>query len=173
MILPDLTAAGLDVLIVGTAVSEKSDLSGHYYANTARNSFWRLLHEAGFTARQLDPTEDEGITAFGIGLSDLNKTVSQSNDKGLSYDFERFHGLVRSSAPRWVAFNGMRAGERYARFERRKKPEFGEQPGWMIEASRVFVLPSSSNNYAITFSAKLAVWTRLAECVSKEHGINE
>lgn len=168
MILPDMAAEDLDLLIVGTAVGEKSSQDGHYYANTAKNRFWKLLHESGLTPTQLDPSEDKNLLGFGIGLTDLNKTTAQSKDKGLKYDFERFSGLVEEIRPRWIGFNGMTAGKNYARFAGRKKPQFGLQPGWMVGPSKVFVLPSSSNAFAVPYEAKLAAWHLLARSVRGE-----
>lgn len=172
MILSDITAEGLDLLIVGTAVAEKSSQDGHYYANTVKNSFWKLLHESGLTPLQLSPTEDTSLTTFGIGMTDLNKTTAQSKDEGLKYDFERFVYLVEEIEPRWIGFNGMTAGKNYAGFAGRKKPEFGGQPGWMIHTSKVFVLPSSSNAFAIPYDAKLATWRLLAKSVMGESRAN-
>lgn len=168
MILPDMAAEGLDLLIVGTAVGLKSSQAGHYYANTAKNSFWKLLHESGLTPAQLDPSEDRNLRSFGIGLTDLNKTTAQSNDRGLTYDFERFQALVEEIRPRWIGFNGMTSGKNYARFAGRKKPEFGLQPRRMVGPSKVFVLPSSSNAFALPYDAKLAVWDLLARSVEEE-----
>ncbi|CAN7410299.1 mismatch-specific DNA-glycosylase [Pseudarthrobacter oxydans] len=166
MILPDITAEGLNLLIVGTAVASKSSQDGHYYANTAKNSFWKLLHDSGLTPMRLSPSEDTRVTTFGIGLTDLNKTTAQSNDIGLKYDFERFRDLVEDIKPQWVGFNGMTASTSYARFAGRKKPTFGEALGWMIGTSKIFVLPSSSNAYAIPYNSKLTVWSRLAKSVT-------
>lgn len=79
-ILPDILEPNLKVVFCGTAVSDESAARGRYYSKPS-NSFWQLLHQAGFTPRQLRPDEDRSLPEFGIGMTDLVKEVAQSHDR--------------------------------------------------------------------------------------------
>ena len=51
---PDVLGPGLDVLFCGINPGRFSAAAAAHFANP-RNDFWRLLHEAGFTPRLLEP----------------------------------------------------------------------------------------------------------------------
>src|SRR3982074_1888243 len=54
--LPDQFAEHLRLVFVGTAASQRSADTGHYYAH-AGNRFWRTIHEVGITPRRYAPHE--------------------------------------------------------------------------------------------------------------------
>src|SRR5919197_171696 len=74
--LPDYLEADLKLLFVGINPGLISAAAGHYYANP-RNSFWRLLYEAGLTPVLLRPEEDYRMPEFGFGLTDIVKRPSR------------------------------------------------------------------------------------------------
>lgn len=78
-ILPDYLSSGLQVVFVGTAVGDSSAARKHYYSGP-NNAFWRCLHEAGLVPIRLRPEDDQCITDFGIGLTDLVKEVHSGSD---------------------------------------------------------------------------------------------
>lgn len=174
-ILPDILAPDLDIVFVGSAVATASRDAGHYYANP-RNAFWRRLHQSGLTPRQLRPQDDTVLPAFGLGLTDLNKTVAQSNNDGLSYDAQGFLRRVVPLRPAIVAFNGKDQAEAFCRFTGDYLPGFGLQD-WTIGDSLAFVLPSSSSQ---VYDAMLCTdtegrlrpaieyWHELASLLSRE-----
>ena len=53
---PDVLGPGLEVIFCGINPGRVSAARAAHFANP-RNDFWRLLHEGGFTARQVDPSE--------------------------------------------------------------------------------------------------------------------
>jgi TDG/mug DNA glycosylase family protein len=73
VILPDYVAEDLAIIFVGTAASDISAATMHYYANPA-NRFWQLLYDAGFTGHLLSPAEDNTMVKYGLGLTDVVKT---------------------------------------------------------------------------------------------------
>jgi len=141
-VLPDIIAPGLSVMFCGTAVGECQAARGHYYAGPG-NRFWRLLHQAGFTSRQLAPEEDVALPSYGYGLTDLVKLVAQSHDRGLTFDVPSLVENVQTYRPRWLAFTSKTAGQAAARGLGLTRPELGPA-GWQIGDSAVFVLPSPS-----------------------------
>lgn len=164
-ILPDILAPGLDIVFCGTAAGEKSASRGHYYAGRG-NKFWEFLHLARFTPSRLSPDDDSTLPTFGLGLTDLVKSVAQSHDRGL--DFSATPDLelrVAPLAPRWIAFTGLKAGEEAAKIFGHEKPRHGEQD-WMVGPSRVFVVtnPSGAANDRRTWDGqetKIGWWQEL------------
>jgi TDG/mug DNA glycosylase family protein len=138
MVLPDILAPGLRLVLVGTAAGTLSDTRGHYYSRPG-NDFWRLLHESGLTPKLLRPDEDATLPMFGIGLTDLNKTVAQDHDRGLEYDVPGFLSRVQQCRPAWIAFNGKTAAS--AVVGRRVRLGMVE---WAVAETQAFVLPNTS-----------------------------
>jgi TDG/mug DNA glycosylase family protein len=163
-LLPEILAPGLDVIIVGAAPSMAAAATGHYYAG-GRNRFWQLLHQSGFTPRQLQPDEDIEVVSFGIGLTGvLLGHISTSNDllpppteaerQGL---FERLHRY----APRIICYNGrdvyrMCFGEDAPRWGLLKE-RFG--------ASLQYVVHSSSGRADRWGADRLFLWRELKAMV--------
>jgi TDG/mug DNA glycosylase family protein len=139
-ILPDLIRPGLRVVFCGTAVGTASANVGAYYAGRG-NRFWSTLHLVGLTPRELDPTEYRLLLDHGIGLTDVCKTKSGSDQEvgTAGFDIGRLHSLIEANGPKLVAFNGKAAGKAVLG----REVEFGSQPE-RIGGARVFVLPSTS-----------------------------
>ena len=142
-ILPDYLAPGLDVIFVGAAPSLSSEQSGHYYAGPT-NKFWLLLHQAGFTPRQLRPKEDAQVLQYNIGLTGLYKHTSTSANHLLpppsTMQRQELQRKILQFAPQWAVFNGkdvykLATGQVYV--------DWGEQSEF-IGKTRVFVVHSSS-----------------------------
>lgn len=168
--LPDILAENLRAVIVGTAVGDASASRGHYYAGPG-NDFWKLLYESGLAPTLLMPEDDRSLPSYGIGLSDLNKTLAQSHDRGLHFDAPALLKRMLAIQPRWVAFHGKTAANAYARAFDYPRPGLGRQ-AWKVGLSDVFVLPQSSganrrNDYDGRPS-RLLWWTEFAELIRGE-----
>jgi TDG/mug DNA glycosylase family protein len=87
--LPDYLEDNLAVVFVGTSVATASARRGHYYGGPG-NKFWELLWEAGLTGeRILSPEQDAWVLRYGIGLTDVVKSLAASSDsllKSTDYD---------------------------------------------------------------------------------------
>ena len=79
-VLPDLIAPNLRILFTGTAVGSASARAGAYYAGPG-NAFWPTLHAVGLTPRLLAPSEYRTLLDFGIGLTDVCKVASGSDQE--------------------------------------------------------------------------------------------
>ena len=90
---PDVLGPDLEVVFCGINPGRVSAEAGAHFANP-RNDFWRLLHDAGFTPRLYDPTEQfEPPRA-----RDRCHERRLSHDKGLERPSpQRFHGLSRAT----------------------------------------------------------------------------
>jgi TDG/mug DNA glycosylase family protein len=155
---PDVLAPGLDVLFCGINPGRFSDAAAAHFANP-RNDFWRLLHEAGFTPRLLEPTEQFELLRYGVGVTNAayrttpgSGDLRQADFAGSAARLERFAGEL---GPRFVAFVGKEA-YRGAFGER---PELGLQ-GRRLGDTALFVLPSTSPaNAAVPYDERLR-WFR-------------
>src|SRR5579862_3739698 len=61
---PDVLAPNLACVFCGINPGRVSAAAAAHFANP-RNDFWRLLHAAGFTPTQLEPTEAHELLALG------------------------------------------------------------------------------------------------------------
>ncbi len=155
--LPDVLAAGLNVVFCGSAAGARSAAVGAYYAGRG-NKFWRTLHEIGLTPRPLDPHEFRILPSYGIGLTDIAKTYSGA-DKGLRghhFDAAGLRRKIETFAPRAFAFNGKRS----ARAFYGATVAYGRQPE-RIGGTSLFVLPSTSG--AASGFWDVRYWQQLAD----------
>jgi double-stranded uracil-DNA glycosylase len=161
---PDVLAPGLRVVFCGINPGRVSAAARAHFANP-RNDFWRLLHEAGFTPRLLEPAEQWDALGFGIGLTNAAyRTTPGSGDlrKGdFAGSLERLEQLALELEPGVIAFVGKEAyrgvfGDR---------PELGLQELRLGE-TRLFVLPSTSPaNAAVPWAERLR-WFRALERIA-------
>lgn len=139
-ILPDLLAPNLDIVFCGTAVGNVSAQRGAYYAGPG-NVFWSTLHAVGLTPRLLQPEEYQEMLGFGLGFTDLAKSVA-GVDSQLShgdFDRQRLRETILRYEPKIVAFTSKRAASEFL-----SRPfEYGLQLE-RVGVSMLFVLPSPS-----------------------------
>jgi TDG/mug DNA glycosylase family protein len=64
----------------GTALGTVAARKRAYYAGPG-NAFYRTLWEVGLTPRRLQPAESEELLDYGIGLTDICKTRSGSDQE--------------------------------------------------------------------------------------------
>lgn len=162
---PDVLAAGLDVVFCGINPGRVSAAAAAHFANP-RNDFWRLLHAAGFTPRLLEPVEQFDLLALGIGVTNAAYRTTPGSGDLRRRDFqgsaERLADLARELRPGLIAFVGKEA-YRGAFAER---PEHGLQERRLGE-TRLYVLPSTSPaNAAVPWDERLRWFTALRELVA-------
>jgi double-stranded uracil-DNA glycosylase len=155
---PDVLAPGLRVVFCGINPGRVSAAAGAHFANP-RNDFWRLLHDAGFTPRLLDPQEQFDAVQYGIGITNAAYRTTRGSSDLRSADFAgsatRLTRLAEELSPGWIAFVGKEA----YRGAFRERPELGEQERRLGE-TRLFVLPSTSPaNAAVPYVERLR-WFR-------------
>lgn len=170
--LPDFLRPGLDVVFTGTSVATASAARGHYYSGPG-NKFWELVWDAGLTGdRILTPEQDSTVLTYGIGLTDLVKGRAASSDSLLAtadFDVAGFVTKIETFGPTFVAFNGVEASRRVARYVSAAVGGLGPCD-WRVGSSRIFVLPSSSGasadrrNFAPK-SSKAEWWRELGALV--------
>ncbi|MTH46619.1 G/U mismatch-specific DNA glycosylase [Intestinirhabdus alba] len=76
----DILAPGLRVVFCGINPGLSSAGSGFPFAHPA-NRFWKVIHQAGFTDRQLKPEEAEQLLDFRCGVTKLvDRPTVQANE---------------------------------------------------------------------------------------------
>lgn len=155
---PDVLAPGLQAIFCGINPGRRSAAAGEHFANP-RNDFWRLLHEAGFTPRLLEPGEQHELLAYGFGLTNAASRTTKGSSELRSADFagsaERLERIARELAPRVFAFVGKAAY--HGPF--RERPELGLQKRQLGD-TQLYVLPSTSPaNAAVPYAERLR-WFR-------------
>jgi TDG/mug DNA glycosylase family protein len=155
---PDVLGPGLRVVVVGINPGYASAQAAAHFANP-RNDFWRLLHAAGLTPRQLAPREQRELLAFGIGLTNAAMRTTAGSGDLRAGDFEgaaaRLERIARDLRPGVMAFVGKEA----------YRGAFGERPAHGLQErtlgdTRLFVLPSTSPaNAAVPWEERLR-WFR-------------
>ena len=162
--MPDVLAPDLDVVFCGINPGRVSAAAEAHFANP-RNDFWRLLHEAGFTPRLVDPSEQFEVLRYGIGLTNAAPRTTPGSGDLRAGDFadsaERLERLARDLRPHAIGFVGKEA----------YRGPFGGRPAHGLQERRLgatllFVLPSTSPaNAAVPWGERLRWFRALRELV--------
>ncbi len=148
------------VIFCGINPGRVSAAARAHFANP-RNDFWRLLHDAGFTPRQLEPSEQDELLEFGLGVTNAaQRTTPGSGDlRRADFDRPRIEAIARELRPRALAFVGKEA----YRGLFNERPELGPQ-GRLLGETALFVLPSTSPaNAAVPYVERLRWFRALHE----------
>jgi len=166
---PDVLAPGTRVVFCGINPGRWSAREGAAFANP-RNDFWRLLHVAGFTPRELEPREQDELLRYGLGLTNAAGRTTRGSGDLRAADFdgsrERLEEIAATLAPRVIAFVGKAAYQGVFR----ERPEHGLQERRLGETA-LFVLPSTSPaNAAVPWEERLRWFRALAELFGSAAG---
>jgi TDG/mug DNA glycosylase family protein len=158
-------APGLRVVFCGINPGRVSAAAAAHFANP-RNDFWRLLHEAGFTPRLVEPQEQFEVLRWRIGLTNAAPRTTPGSGDLRAADFagaaSRLERLASELRPRAIAFVGKEA----YRGPFRDRTDHGLQERRLVE-TMLFVLPSTSPaNAAVTYEERLRWFRALRVLVS-------
>ncbi|WDD95335.1 G/U mismatch-specific DNA glycosylase [Burkholderia sp. FERM BP-3421] len=164
--LPDLIDARLKVLFCGINPGMTAAATGHHFAGRS-NRFWRVLHLAGFTPREIQPEHDRTILEYGYGLTTVVSRPTASADQLAREEFvaaaAEFERKIARHAPCRVAFLGKAA---YAGLSGRRDIAWGRQNA-DIAGAAVWVLPNpSGRNLAFSLDDLIEAYRRLQAEVS-------
>jgi TDG/mug DNA glycosylase family protein len=164
--LPDVIAPCLQVLFCGINPGMRSAAVGLHFA-TRSNRFWRVLHRAGFTSRQLEPEEAHLLLEYGWGITSAvdRPTVGATDLSRADFIAGRpaFEHKIAKYRPRYLAFLGKPA---LTAFLNRPDLSWGLQEA-TFGGSAVWVLPNPSGlNRAFTLGMLTDAYRELFEAVS-------
>jgi TDG/mug DNA glycosylase family protein len=141
--LTDVISTSLNIVFCGINPGMKSAAIGHHFANRT-NRFWRVLHLAGFTDRQLEPEEARHLLDYGYGITSAvaRPTVSATDLTRADYiaALPVFQRKIAKHRPGYLAFLGKPA---CSVFLNQRDISWGLQPT-KLAGSTVWVLPSPS-----------------------------
>jgi mismatch-specific thymine-DNA glycosylase len=162
---PDVLAPDLDVVFCGINPGRASAVAAAHFANP-RNDFWRLLHDAGFTPRLVEPRDQFDVLRWGIGLTNAAPRTTPGSGDLRAADFAgaaaRLERLAAELRPRTIGFVGKEA----YRGPFRERPDHGLQERRLGE-TLLFVLPSTSPaNAAVPYAERLRWFGDLRALVS-------
>ena len=163
--LPDLLSPDVRVVIAGTIAAWHRAERVHYYDGPG-NKFWVLLHASGLVPELLDPTEDDRVLEFGIGLTDLVRVRRSEPGEPPQFDRGGFERRVRRVRPRVVAFVSKTAANSYARSAGLRPVRDYGSPSWTVGRTPAFVLPGPSGaNNGMPLPLRTALWADLVDYV--------
>ncbi|HEU5287049.1 MAG TPA: G/U mismatch-specific DNA glycosylase [Candidatus Limnocylindria bacterium] len=153
----DVVGPDLDVLFCGINPGLYTAAIGHHFGRPG-NRFWKVLHLAGFTPRELSPFEERELLRYGCGVTNLVNVATaradELDDADLVRGAARLTRAVRRWRPKAVAILGMDA---YRTAFARRRTAVGPQEARIADAA-VWVLPNTSGLQA---SYQLADLVRL------------
>jgi TDG/mug DNA glycosylase family protein len=136
-------ARRLRVLFCGINPGLYSGATGHHFARPG-NRFWPALHRAGFTPRQLHPSEQHELLKGGYGVVNLvnrtTATAAELEPEEFVAGRKRLAAKVRRYRPKAVAFLGVGA---YCQAFGLRNTKIGLQAE-SFEHAKVWVLPNPS-----------------------------
>jgi TDG/mug DNA glycosylase family protein len=140
---PDVIKPGLRVLFSGINPGLMSGALAQHFARPG-NRFWKVLHLAGFTPRQLAPSEQWSLLDLGIGITNLVSTTSRAatdlSAEQLRDGARALEARVAHWQPAFVAVLGMQA---FRIAFRQPHAQVGEQPE-PLSGARLWLLPNPS-----------------------------
>ncbi|MBT9330636.1 G/U mismatch-specific DNA glycosylase [Paracidobacterium acidisoli] len=167
--LPDVISTSLNVVFCGINPGMRSAAVGLHFANRS-NRFWRVLHLAGFTARQLEPEEAPLLLDYGCGITSAvdRPTVSATDLCRADYIAARpfFERKIAKYRPRYLAFLGKPA---CSVFLNQRDLSWGLQRA-ALGGSVAWVLPNPSGlNRAFTIGMLTNAYRELFEAAVLGH----
>lgn len=141
--IPDVIAPGLRVLFCGINPGLYSGATGYHFARPG-NRFWPALHASGFTPRRLDPSEQQALLGFGLGITNLVARATARADELTEAELREGGAIlarkIEHYRPRCLAVVGITA---YRTAFGQPKATIGGQADSIGETT-VWVLPNPS-----------------------------
>jgi TDG/mug DNA glycosylase family protein len=163
----DLIDYNLKVLFCGINPGLWSGATGFHFAKPG-NRFWKVLHLAGFTARQLHPSEEHELLELGFGITSFVKRTTARADELTAEEFvEGGKALIKKIEkyqPQNLAVLGIGA---YRAAFNKPKAKLGLQEE-KIGGASVWLLPNPSGLNAHYQAGDLAkLYGKVLEAVEK------
>lgn len=159
--LEDILAERLAVVFCGINPGMTAAAQGQHFAGRG-NRFWRTLHLAGFTPREIRPEHDRTILQYHCGLTAVVERPTASADQLSRHEFiaaaAAFEQKIAGYAPRHVAFLGKAA---YSALSGQREVAWGLQARTFGNAA-VWVLPNpSGRNLAFSLEQLVDAYRQL------------
>ncbi|HEY1843949.1 MAG TPA: G/U mismatch-specific DNA glycosylase [Buttiauxella sp.] len=158
----DILQPGLRVVFCGINPGKSSAHLGLPFAHPA-NRFWKVLHLAGFTDRQLKPEEAQQMLSYGCGVTKLvDRPTVQASEVALQELRAGGRGLItkmQDYQPRALAILGKQAFEQA--FSQRGA-KWGKQE-ITVGDTEVWILPNPSGLSRVTLDKLVEAYRELEQ----------
>ncbi|MDR7867471.1 MAG: G/U mismatch-specific DNA glycosylase [Sporomusaceae bacterium] len=158
----DIIRPALTVLFIGFNPGIRSAETGHHFAGHS-NRFWKLLHAAGLTPRQLRPEEDDELLSFGFGITNIvpRPTKAAAEITHEEYRLGRMALIDKLTLyrPRIACYAGIGV---YREFAVQKGVACGLQRGRVVSGVTDFVVPNPSGLNRMSFDDQLRHYKELS-----------
>ena len=153
--LQDIIAPDLRVIFCGINPGLSSAHQGFHFANPT-NRFWKVIHLAGFTQRQLAPQDEQHLLDTGCGITALvsrpTVTAAEVTRAELRAGGDALEEKILRYQPQSIAILGKQA---YTQAFGARKVEWGRQEK-VIGKTQIWVLPNPSGLSRITVDELVA-----------------
>ena len=143
------------VLFCGINPGLYSAATGWHFARPG-NRFWPALHASGFTPRLLKPSEQQELTSYGLGITNMapraTAQAAELTAAELREGGQRLQALITARRPGYVAVLGVTA---YRTAFARPKAQIGPQTD-LLATARLWILPNPSGLNASWPIARIA-----------------
>ena len=160
----DILAPGLRVVFCGINPGKSSAHTGFHFAHPG-NRFWKVIHQAGFTDKQLLPEEEQQLLDTRCGITMLvERPTVQANEVGVHELRTGGRELIRKIndyQPAALAVLGKKAFEQA--FSQRGV-KWGKQT-LTIGDTEVWVLPNPSGLNRASFEKLVEAYRELDEAL--------
>ncbi|AMO83529.1 MAG: G/U mismatch-specific DNA glycosylase [Hafnia sp.] len=164
--LQDIIAPDLRVIFCGINPGLSSAHQGFHFANPT-NRFWKVIHLAGFTQRQLAPQDEQHLLDTGCGITALvsrpTVTAAEVTREELRAGGDALEQKILRYQPQSIAILGKQA---YTQAFGIRKVEWGRQEK-TIGKTQIWVLPNPSGLSRITVDELVASYRVLNDALGQ------
>ncbi len=183
--LRDRIAPGLRVLFVGINPGVRSAVTGHHFAGFS-NRFWKLLNEAALVPQPITYEDDDRLTEWGLGITNLIAPPSPGIDDLRPAEYvagwDLLQKKIKRYRPRVVALVGVTVYRAVLPLLKPKEPAktkrrsaspaasvLGLRPE-TVHGARIFVLPNpSGRNANFSYAEMLDAFRALKQYAAEPH----
>ena len=157
----DIVRPGLIILFIGFNPGMRSAETGFHFAGHS-NRFWKLLHAAGLTPRQLRPDESGELLALGIGITNIVARPTRAAAEITRDEYIAGRAVLADKLaryrPRIACYAGIGV---YQQFAGVREVACGRQPRPVVAGVTDFVVPSPSGLNRTLFADQLEYYIEL------------
>ncbi|EMJ5849186.1 G/U mismatch-specific DNA glycosylase [Klebsiella aerogenes] len=161
----DILAPGLRVVFCGINPGKSSAHTGVHFAHPG-NRFWKVIHQAGFTERQLKPEEEQHLLDTGCGITMLvERPTVQASEVALlelRNGAQELISKIQDYQPQALAVLGKQAFEQAFRVRGAK---WGRQEATIGE-TEIWVLPNPSGLNRASLDKLVEAYRELDEALA-------
>lgn len=140
---PDIINTHLKVLFCGINPGLYSAQTGYHFARPG-NRFWKTLYLSGFTPKQFDPSEQEKLVDWGLGITNFVQRPSLEaadlSEEEIEKGGKELIKKIKKYQPEFLAILGIQA-YRIAFNDKRARVGLQEKT---INLTKIYLLPNPS-----------------------------